>query len=108
MKCVIPLGLLVMDGSSFWMTFVPKIDPDNRHAMEDRHIELEKELPFKIIGSWSKQSVRLKKMFPQLTDTDLRFETDGEIQLLYRVQNKLHMKLDEVIALIKQGMPEKD
>ena len=64
--------------------------------------------PFKIIGSWSSQSLRLKKHFPQLTDTDLRFETDKEIELLLRLQNKLHIKLEDVITIIKRGMPEKD
>jgi len=64
--------------------------------------------PFRVVGSWDKQSMRLKKLFPQLTDADLIFESGRETELLFRIQNKLRIKLEEVITMIKRGMPEKD
>ncbi len=58
---------------------------------------------FKITGDWKIQSKELKAKFNQLTDDDLKFETGKENELLTRIENRLHKKRDEVIALINKG-----
>lgn len=58
---------------------------------------------FKITGDWKTQSKELKAKFNQLTDDDLKFETGKENELLTRIENRLHKKRDEVIALINKG-----
>ena len=63
--------------------------------------------PFKMVGNWDVQSKTLKQKFPQLTDTDLKFETGKEIELLTRVEKRLNKKRDEVISIIKKGQLEK-
>ncbi len=62
---------------------------------------------FKITGNWAAQSKVLKEKFPQLTDTDLKFEAGKEQELLGRVETRLNKKQEEVINIIKKGMPEK-
>lgn len=57
---------------------------------------------FKITGDWAKQSVRLKEKFNQLTDSDLKFETGKENDLLKRVETRLNKKRDEVINIINK------
>ena len=63
--------------------------------------------PFKITGNWSDQSKQLKTKFSQLTDADLKFEPGKETDLLMRMEKKLNKKREEVINIIKKGMPEK-
>ena len=63
--------------------------------------------PFKMVGNWDAQSKTLKQKFPQLTDTDLKFETGKEIELLTRVEKRLNKKRDEVVSIIKKGQLEK-
>ncbi len=58
---------------------------------------------FKITGNWVEQAKALKAKFPKLTDTDLKFETGKEEQLLTRLTTVLNKKKDEVINLIKKG-----
>lgn len=62
---------------------------------------------FKITGDWKTQSTQLKAKFNQLTDADLKFETGKESELLTRIENRLHKKRDEVIALINKGTAAK-
>ncbi len=62
---------------------------------------------FKITGDWSVQSKNLKNKFSQLTDADLKFEAGKETDLLIRIEKRLNKKRDEVINIIKKGMPEK-
>jgi hypothetical protein len=40
---------------------------------------------FKISGNWSAQSKQLKEKYPQLTDSDLKFEPGKEEELLTRL-----------------------
>lgn len=60
---------------------------------------------FKIFGDWKQQADKLKNKFPQLTDSDLKFESGKEDDLLKRVEARLHKKRDEVISIIKKGQP---
>lgn len=63
--------------------------------------------PFKIIGNWETQSKQLKKEFIQLTDSDLKFETGKENDLLTRMESKLKKTREEVINIIKKVQPAK-
>lgn len=71
-------------------------------VIENKSVE-----PFKITGNWSDQSKNLKNKFSQLTDADLKFEAGKETDLLIRIEKRLNKKRDEVINIIKKGMPEK-
>ncbi|WP_118953572.1 hypothetical protein [Taibaiella helva] len=62
---------------------------------------------FKIIGDWAPQSKLLKEKFPQLTTSDLQFEPGKEEELLGRIETRLNKKREEVINIVKKGMPEK-
>jgi hypothetical protein len=58
---------------------------------------------FKIVtADWKVQSENLKKNFNQLTDSDLKFETGKETDLLQRVETRLNKKREEVINIIKK------
>jgi len=63
---------------------------------------------FKITGNWDEQSKGLKEKFSQLTDSDLKFETGKENELLERVGTKLNKGREEVINIIKKGQPGKE
>lgn len=62
---------------------------------------------FKITGDWSKQSKQLKEKYPQLTDSDLKFETGKENDLFKRVETRLIKNREEVINIIKKVQPVK-
>ena len=62
---------------------------------------------FKIVGNWEEQSKMLTEKFPELTDTDLKFETGKEFELLARIETRLNKKRDAVIKIIKNGQLEK-
>lgn len=62
---------------------------------------------FKITGNWENQSKQLKEKFTQLTDSDVKFETGKEEELLSRLQTKLSKNREEVIGLIKKSQVEK-
>ena len=62
---------------------------------------------FKITGNWNTQSKQLKSKFSQLTDSDLKFETGKENELLGRVETRLNKKRDEVINIIRKVQTEK-
>lgn len=62
---------------------------------------------FKISGDWGAQSKQLKAKFSQLTDSDLKFETGKEEELLTRVATKLGKKREDVISIIQQGQAAK-
>ncbi len=62
---------------------------------------------FKVIGNWDTQSKALKTQFANLTDSDVKFETGKENELLSRLQNKLGKNREDVIAIIKKGEPAK-
>jgi hypothetical protein len=61
---------------------------------------------FKITGNWADQSKDLKNKFPQLTDSDLKFETGKENELLNRMETRLHKNREEVVNIIKKGQPK--
>ena len=63
--------------------------------------------PFKITGNWNNQSKQLKEKYPQLTDSDLKFEAGKEQELLRRLETKLNKKPEDVISLIKKVQSEK-
>ncbi|MFN3916150.1 MAG: hypothetical protein ACK4K0_00285 [Flavobacteriales bacterium] len=58
---------------------------------------------FKIKGNWDSQSKELKGKFPQLTDSDLKFEAGQENDLLKRVETRLNKNREEVINIIQKG-----
>lgn len=58
---------------------------------------------FKISGDWKRQADSLKEKFPQLTDSDLKFESGREDDLLERLATRMHKKREEVINIIKKG-----
>jgi hypothetical protein len=60
---------------------------------------------FKITGDWNIQSKELKTKFSRLTDSDLKYETGKENELLSRVQARLGKNREEVISIIKQNQP---
>ena len=62
---------------------------------------------FKISGNWSAQSKQLREKYPQLTDSDLKYEPGQEEALLTRLQTRLHKNRDEVIAAIGHTRLEK-
>lgn len=62
---------------------------------------------FRISGDWSLQSKLLRRRFPQLTPSDLEFETNGESDLLKRIEKRLNKKRTEVIEIIKKTIPNK-
>lgn len=69
--------------------------------------ENKKEEAFKITGNWDAQSKQLKSKFSQLTDSDLKFETGKENELIRRVETRLNKKREEVINILKKGQSEK-
>jgi uncharacterized protein YjbJ (UPF0337 family) len=62
---------------------------------------------FKVSGNWENQSKELKGKFSQLTDSDLKFETGKENELLERVEKRLNKNRDEVITIINNAQTEK-
>lgn len=61
---------------------------------------------FKITGNWSEQSKMLKNKFSQLSDSDLKFETGKENELVERIATKLNKKPEEVKNIISKGLTE--
>lgn len=55
---------------------------------------------FKIVGNWKTLSKRLNAKFAQLTESDLKFETGKEEDLIKRIETRLHKKREEVIQLL--------
>jgi hypothetical protein len=58
---------------------------------------------FTITGNWSTLAKNLKAKFAQLTDSDLKFETGKENDLITRIETRLHKTRDEVILLLKNA-----
>jgi hypothetical protein len=55
---------------------------------------------FKITGSWSMLSKKLKSRFTQLTESDLKFEFGKEDDMVARIAKRLNKNTDEVIQLL--------
>lgn len=62
---------------------------------------------FKITGNWEDVSRKLKTAYPQLTDTDLKFEPGKEHELLAKIESRLSKKREDVINIIKQNQTAK-
>jgi len=62
---------------------------------------------FKITGSWDVKSKKLKAKYPQLTDSDLKFEPGKESELLSRLESRLKKTREEVIELVNNILPAK-
>lgn len=62
---------------------------------------------FQIPSDWDVKAKLLRRRFPQLTLSDLKFEKNGENNLLERIEKRLGKKRDEVIELIKNTIPNK-
>ena len=62
---------------------------------------------FKVKGNWDVQAKGLKKKYPKLTDSDLKFEEGKEDELLKRFQSRLGKTREEVIKIINELQPEK-
>ena len=59
--------------------------------------------PFKITANdWGVKKTKLKKMFSQLSDTDLSFVQGQEKELAVRLQSKLGKSEDEVQKLLHE------
>lgn len=69
--------------------------------MENTNKSKEQQPAFKITN-WNDSSKKLKEQFSQLTETDLKFETGKEEDLLKRIENRLNKKRSEVIDLINK------
>lgn len=62
---------------------------------------------FKINGDWDTQSKQLKSKYPELTDSDLKYEKGKEDELLGRVENRLNKDRDTVMSIINKNQTEK-
>lgn len=62
---------------------------------------------FKVTGNWDSQSKQLKSQFSQLTDSDLKFESGQENEMLGRVETRLNKKRNEVIDILRKNQEEK-
>ena len=62
---------------------------------------------FKVIGNWDAQSKELRQKYSQLTDSDVKFETGKEEELLTRLGTRLSKKREEVITILRQEQTEK-
>lgn len=72
--------------------------------MENSPVKTEKsDETFKIQGNWSEQSKELKTKFPQLTDSDLKFEQGKENEMLTKVESRLSKSRSEVIGILKNA-----
>jgi len=72
----------------------------------DSNIPVKTEQIFKINGDWQVQSKQLKTKFPFLTDGDLQLEVGKENEMLKKVESRLHINRDEVIAIIELNESE--
>jgi len=57
----------------------------------------------KIEGDWSQQAKELKKKFPVLTDSDVKFERGREEDLIKRMESRLHKNREEVILILRRN-----
>jgi hypothetical protein len=62
---------------------------------------------FTITGNWRPLAKNLKRKFAQLTESDLKFETGKENDLITRIETRLHKKREEVISLLKTAQMAK-
>ncbi|MFD2726485.1 hypothetical protein [Hyunsoonleella rubra] len=58
---------------------------------------------FKFSGDWDKQSKALKVKYPKLSSEDVKFESGKELDLIKRLENKLHKDRNEVVGILKSN-----
>lgn len=80
-----------------------KQNPNNTGTENKNKDQATRTSNFKITGDWKAQSELLKEKFPQLTDSDLKYEQGQEDALLTRVETKLNKQRDEVVNIISKG-----
>lgn len=68
---------------------------------------VKKQNAFEIPSDWDVKAKLLRRRFPQLTQSDLEFKKNEENSLLQRIEDRLGIKRDEVIELIKNTIPNK-
>ncbi|MEQ8705077.1 MAG: general stress protein CsbD [Phaeodactylibacter sp.] len=66
-----------------------------------------KQESFKMTGDWKNLSKQMKAKYDQLTDSDLKFETGKENDLLKRIESRLHKSREEVVSIIRKLQPVK-
>ena len=59
---------------------------------------------FTVTENWTDQSEQLKEEFLQLTDIDLKLETNKQDEMLDRIAFKLNKNRDEVMDIIDRGL----
>ena len=64
-------------------------------------------VPPNIWVEWEKKSKLLRRRFPQLIPSDLKFEKGSENDLLERLQKKLKKTKSEVIQIIENTITNK-
>ena len=71
--------------------------------MENKYKEGQKSISklSKVTGNWKFQLKALKVKFPELTDSDLKFEPGRESALLSRIRIRLKKKRQEVINMLR-------
>lgn len=65
-------------------------------------------LPFTIKGDWDKQAKNLKKLFPALTDADLKYEPGKTTELVTRMATRLNKKKVDIINIIEKQASAKE
>ncbi len=58
---------------------------------------------FQISGDWDAQSQQLKSEYPQLTDSDLKYEKGKENELIGRMENSLNKDRNTVVGIINEN-----
>ena len=61
----------------------------------------------KIWADWDKKSKLLRRRFPQLVPSDLKFEKGNENDLLEGLQNKLKKNKSQIIQIIENTLTNK-
>jgi hypothetical protein len=74
--------------------------------METKTKTKKSSMDFKIKGNWENQAKELKKKYPQLNESELKFESGKEMELVNRLAKSLHKKTDEIINILKKGQVE--
>ncbi len=73
--------------------------------METTHTKTSEK--FRITGSFTALSKKLKDKYPQLTDADLKFESGKEDEMIGRLEKRLHKNHEEVIQILNKMQLEK-
>jgi len=58
---------------------------------------------FEMSGDWDVQSKRLQKMYSELTDTDLKFESGHLVDLVARIESRLKLGRAEVMSIMREA-----